>query len=179
MKFLWLIYKQEMLFIYLISGLFLWASVTSYLAFQNKTQVILIGKVGSSYQLITDEKKDPIETGNFIRHFLALTLNFDEGSYRKHISLAGDLMTENLWNKKKPEFKEMAGFIKKHKVSQSSEVLSIKKIKKGQYEITIKNYLFKKGVLTEKTKLVLLSLSDNQRSFENPWRYSVSSIEVK
>ena len=179
MKFLWLIYKQETLFIYLITGLFLWASVTSYLAFQNKTQVILIGKIGNSYQLITDEKKEPIEVGNFIRHFLALTLNFDEGSYRKHISLAGDLMTEGLWDKKKIEFKEMAGFIKKHKVIQSSEVLSIKKIKTSQYEIKIKNYLFKKGVLTEKTKLVLLSLIDNKRSFENPWRYSVSSIEVK
>ena len=179
MKFLWLIYKQDLLFIYLISSLFLWASVTSYLAFQNKTQVILIGKAGNSYQLITDEKKDPIETGNFIRYFLALTLNFDEGSYKKHISLAGDLMTEGLWNKKKPEFKEMAGFIKKHKVIQSSKVLSIKKIKTSQYEVTIKNYLFKKGVLTEKTKLVLLALTNNKRSFENPWRYSVSDIEVK
>ena len=179
MKFLWGIYKQEMLFIYLIIGLFLWSVVTSILAFQNKGQVILIGKIGNTYQLITDEEKDPIETGNFIRHFLALTLNFDEQSYQRHISLSGDLMTENLWDKKKPEFKEMAGFIKKYKVIQSSEILSIKKIKTSLYEIQIKNYLFKKGILTKKTKLILLSLTDNQRSFENPWRYSVSSIKVK
>ena len=179
MKFLWLIYKQEILFIYLIVGLFLWALVASLLAFQNKAQLVVIGKTNNSYQLITDEEKDPIEAGNFIRHFLALTLNFDEKSYNRHISLAGDLMTESLWEKKKPEFIQMAGFIKKNKVIQSSEVLSIKKTKASQYEIKIRNYLFKKGILTEKDKLVLLSLKDKQRSYENPWRYSVSSVEIK
>ena len=179
MKFLWLIYKQEMLFIYLIVGLFLWALVASLLAFQNKAQLLVIGKTNDSYQLIGDEEKDPVETGNFIRHFLALTLNFDEKSYNRHISLAGDLMTENLWEKKKPEFIQMADFIRKNKVTQSSEILKIQKVKSNLYEVKIRNYLFKKGVLTEKDKLILLSLTDNQRSFENPWRYSVSSIELK
>ena len=179
MKFLWLIYKQEMLFIYLIAGLFLWALMASLLAFQNKTQLLVIGKTNDSYQLITEEEKDPVETGNFIRHFLALTLNFDEKSYNRHISLAGDLMTENLWGKKKPEFIQMTGFIKKNKVIQSSEILKIQKVKSNLYEVKIRNYLFKKGVLTEKDKLVLLSLTDKQRSYENPWRYSVSGVELK
>lgn len=179
MKELWIIYKNEMVFLSLIAGLFLWGVVATLLAFQNKEKVILIGKTGNSYQLIESEVKTPFETENFIRHFLSLTLNFDEKSYGRHISLAGDLMTDNLWFQKKAEFKEMADFIKKHKVVQSSEILSITKQKANLFEVKIRNYLFKKGVLTENEKLILLSLTENERSFENPWSHSISNIEVK
>ena len=179
MKLLIELYQKEMAVISLIASLFLWGIVSSYLAFQNKSQVILIGKTEESYQLITEEKKTPIETGNFIRHFLSLTLNFNDESYKRHISLAGDLMTEELWKRKKPEFTQMAGFIKKNKVSQSVEVLKIQKRKSNLYEIEVRNYLFKNGILTEKDKLILLSLIDNQRSYENPWRHSVANVEIK
>ena len=101
MKLLWLIRKNEIVLVLLITSLFLWSVLATVLAFQNKEKVILIGKEGGSYQLIESAEKNPLERENFIRHFLGLTLNFDEGSYRKHISLAGDLMTEELWKKKK------------------------------------------------------------------------------
>ena len=110
---------------------------------------------------------------------MILTLNFNNESYKRHISLAGDLMTENLWKKKKPKFIQMAGFIKKNKVTQSTEVLKIQKIKNNLYEVKVRNYLFKNGILTEKDKLILLSLTKNQRSYENPWRHSVSNVEIK
>jgi len=97
MKELWIIYKNETVFLCFITGLFLWGVVATLLAFQNKEKVILIGKTGNSYQLIENEVKTPFETENFIRHFLSLTLNFDEKSYGRHISLAGDLMTDSLW----------------------------------------------------------------------------------
>ena len=88
-------------------------------------------------------------------------------------------MTEKLWKKKKPEFKEMAGFIKENQIIQSSELFKIKKTKTNQYEVKVRNYLFKKGILSEKDKLLSLSLTENKRSYENPWRHSVSKIEVK
>ena len=179
MKFLIQLYKNEIAVISLIVSLFLWGMVTSLLAFKNKTQVFLIGKTDESYQLITDEEKAPLETGNFIRHFLALTLNFNDESYKKHISLAGDLMTEDLWKKKKSEFIQMAGFIKKNKVTQSAEILKIQKAKSNLYEIEVRSYLFKNGILTEKDKLILLSLTQNQRSYENPWGHSVANVEIK
>lgn len=178
MKLLIWLYKQEIGLFSLIVSLFLWGVVASILAFKNNSQVVLIGKTGGSYQLITDEEITPTETGNFIRHFLSLTLNFNDESYRRHISLAGDLMTEELWRKKKPELIQMASFIKKNKVTQSAEILKIEK-KKGFYEVKVRNYLFKNGILTEKDKLILLSLIENQRSYENPWRHSVTSVEVK
>lgn len=179
MKLLIRLYKNEIAVFSLVISLMLWGVVTSYLAFKNNSQVILIGKNEGSYQLITEEEMTPIETGNFIRHFLALTLNFNDESYRKHISLAGDLMTEELWQSRKPEFIKMAGFIKKHKVTQSAEILKIEKNENGFYEVKVRNYLFKNGILTEKDKLISLSLIENQRSYENPWRFSVSSVEVK
>ena len=179
MKLFWLIYKNETALLVLIISLFLWGLVVSLLAFKNKAQVVLIGKTKDSYQIIDSEEKDPVETSNFIRHFIALTLNFDKESYKRHISLAGDLMTESLWEKKELEFKEMFNFIKKNTVIQSSEILKIQKVKSNLYEIKIRNYLFKKGNLTEKDKLILLSLTENQRSYENPWRLSVSRIEIK
>ena len=52
---------------YLIS----WGFIASYLAFNNKSRVILIGKTEELYQLITDEEETPIETENFIRHFFS------------------------------------------------------------------------------------------------------------
>ena len=179
MKQLWTIYKNEMVFLLLIAGLFLWGMVATLLAFQNKEKTILIGRKDGSYQLIENEVKTPLETENFIRHFLSLTLNFDEKSYQRHISLAGDLMTDALWFKKQSEFKEMAGFIKKHQVIQSSEILSITKQKAHFFEVKIKNFLFKKGILTEKEKVIFLSLIENERSYENPWSQSISNIEVK
>ena len=179
MKQLWIIYKNEMVFFLLIGGLFLWGVVATTLAFTNRYEVILIGKTGGSYQLIEDEEKDPLEIENFIRHFLGLTLNFDKKSYKRHISLSGDLMTTELWKRKKSEFKEMMSFIKKYNVIQSSELLKIRKTKSNHYEVKIKNYLFKKGVLKETNKLILLSLSSNKRSYANPWRYSVANVEVK
>ena len=179
MRLLFLVYKNETVFFVLISSLFLWGLLASILAFQNKEKVILIGTVNGSYKVINDREMDPLETENFIRHFLGLTLNFNEANYRKHISIAGDLMTESLWLEKKKEFKEMAGFIKKHQVVQSSEVLSITRKKKNLFEVKVKNYLFKKGVLREKENLISLSLIKNERSYENPWRHSVSNVEVK
>ena len=179
MKLLWLTRKGEIILIALIGSLTLLSLITSILAFQNKTKLVLIGKTKSSYQLITNEEKDPQEVVNFIRHFLALTLNFDKQSYQKNISLAGDLMTESLWKKKKKEFKEMFGFIKNNKVTQSSEILNITKIKTNQYEIKTRNYLLKRGFLTEKDKIIFLSLVDNQRSYENPWGHSVANVEIK
>ena len=179
MKLLILLYQKEMAVISLIISLMVCSVVSSFLAFQNKSQVILIGKTDEAYKLITEEEITPIETGNFIRHFLSLTLNFNNESYKRHISLAGDLMTEELWKLKKSEFIEMAGFIKKNKVSQSSELLKIQKVKKDLYEIEVKNYLFKKGILTEKNKIILLTLTKNQRSYENPWRHSVQNVEIK
>ena len=179
MKEFWIIYKNETVFLLLIAGLFLWGLVATLLAFQNKEKTILIGIKDGSYQLIEREVKTPVETENFIRHFLSLTLNFDEKSYGRHISLAGDLMTDGLWFKKKAEFKEMAGFIKKHQVVQSSEILSITKQKANLFEVKIRNFLFKKGILTEKEKILFLSLTENERSYENPWSHSISNIEVK
>ena len=179
MKVFLAIYKNEMALTAFIGGLICWGTIASFLAFKNKSQVILIGKTKNSYQLIEKETKDTLEIENFIRHFLGLTLNFDEKSYKRNISLAGDLMTEILWKKKKPEFKEMAGFIKENKVVQSSELLGIKKLKTNHYEVKVKNYLFKKGILKEKKKTLSLSLTGNERSFENPWRYSVENIEVR
>ena len=179
MKLLIELYKKEMAVIFLIVSLTLWGLTSSYLAFQNKTKVILIGKTKESYQLIKEDKTTPIETENFIRHFLALSFNFDEKSFKRHISLAGDLMSEDLWKKKKPEFIEMASFIKKNKVTQSAEVLKIQKLKNNLYEVQVRNYLFKKSILTETNKFISLSLIENERSFENPWRYSVSNVEIK
>ena len=129
--------------------------------------------------MINDEENSSVEAQNFIRHFMALTLNFDKTSYKKHISLAGDLMTEHLWKKKKIEFAGMVDFIRQNKVIQSSEVLNIKRQKRNFYEIKIRNYLFKNGVLTETDKDILISLVSNKRSYENPWRYSVSEVEIK
>ena len=100
-------------------------------------------------------------------------------SYKKHISLAGDLMTESLWKNKKTEFIKMADFIKKNKVTQSAEILKIQKAKSNLYEIEVRSYLFKNGILTEKDKLILLFLVDNQRSLENPWGHSVANVEIK
>lgn len=179
MKQLWIIYKNEMVFLLFIGGLFLWGTVATALAFMNRENVVLIGKTKDSYQLMDKEEKDPLEVENFIRHFIALTLNFDEKSYKRHISLSGDLMTESLWKKKKPEFKEMMNFIKEFKVIQSSELLGIKKIKTNRYEVKIRSYLYKKGVLKEKNKFILLSLKEGKRSYANPWRYSVKNVEVK
>ena len=164
----------------LVAGLFLWGLIMSFLAFQNKSQVILIGKTDEAYKLITEqEDKGSLEAINFIRHFIALTLNFDEKSYIKHISLAGDLMSENLWSKKKTEFKELASFVKKNKVIQTSELLSIKKTATNNYLVEIKSYLFKNEILTEKNKTILISLTQNQRSYENSWGYNVSKFEIK
>ena len=179
MKLLIQLYKQEIAIFSLIVSLMLWSVVATILAFQNKSQIVLIGKTKNSYQLIKDEEQTPVEIGNFIRHFMALTLNFNKESYKRHISLAGDLMTEDLWKNKKAEFIKMFNFIKKNKVTQSAEVLKIQKVKNNIYEVKVRNYLFKNGKLTEKDKLILLSLTEKERSFENPWSLSVSNVEVK
>ena len=179
MKLLLFIYKNEILCFILILSLLLWGLFTGLLAFRNKTQVVLIGKANSSYHIITNEETSPIETKNFIRHFIALTLNFDKQSYRKHISLAGDLMTEDLWKKKKAEFKEIDSVIRDKNIIQSAEILQIKKNKKNLFEVKIKNYLFKNSILKETNKSIFISVTHNKRSYENPWRHSVSSIEVK
>lgn len=179
MKLLMFIYKNEIVCFFLIISLFLWSLFATFLAFQNKAQILLIGKNNGSYQIIKDEEQSPVEIRNFIRHFIALTLNFDKKSYKRHISMAGDLMTDALWNQKNDEFKEMAGYIMDQNIIQSSEILSIKKQKRNLFEVKIRNYLFKKSVLTETDKFILLSLTKNKRSYENPWSYSVSGIKVK
>ena len=183
MKILIKLFKFEMILISLIITLLFWGLTTSFLAFQNKSQVVLIGKTKEGFKLISGladkEDKGSLEAVNFIRHFIALAFNFDKKSYVQHISLAGDLMSESLWNTKKPEFKETAGFIKKNKIIQSSELISIKKLSANKYEVEIISYLFKKENLTKKNKIIIMSLIHNKRSIENPWRYHVSEFEIK
>ena len=180
MKLLMLIYKNEMILFLLLLSLFLWAGLASIFAFQNKEKMILIGSTDGFYHVINkNHEQSSIETENFIRHFLALSLNFDKSSYRRNVGLAGDLMTDKLWEEKQSEFKEMDSYIRDQKIIQSSEIVSIKKQKRNLFEIKIRNYLVKKGVLTETDKFILLSLIENKRSYENPWRHSVSNIEVK
>lgn len=179
MKLLMLIYKNEMILCLLLLSLFLWAGLASIFAFQNKEKMILIGSTDGFYHTIEKSKQSSIETENFIRHFVALSLNFDKNSYRRNVGLAGDLMTDKLWREKQSEFKEMDSYIRDQKIIQSSEIVSIKKQKRNLFEIKIRNYLVKKGTLTETDKFILLSLIENKRSYENPWRHSVSNIEVK
>ena len=182
MKTLIKLFKFEMTLISLIIALLFWGLSMSFLAFQNKSQVLLIGKTKEGFKLIKadDETQDKgsLEALNFIRHFIGLTFNYDSKSYVRHISLAGDLMSENLWDNKEPEFKKQASFIKKNKISQSSELLSVTR-KSNQYEVEVINYLFKNGNLTKGNKIIILSLTHNQRSFENPWRYNVSDFKIK
>ena len=180
MKTLISIYKNEMFLLTLITSLFLWGLTMSFLAFKNESEVILIGKVDEGFKIITEkEDKGSLEAINFIRLFIALMLNFDEQSYIRYISEAGDLMSESLWNKKHTEFKELASFIEKNKVIQSSQILSITKLKTNQYEVEVKNSLFKNGNLTEESKTIIIFLTENERSMENPWSYNVLDIEIK
>ena len=183
MKVLIKLFKTEMTLIALILSLIFWGLTMSFLAFQNNSQVILIGKTKEGFKIIKatdkeDKSSSSLEAVNFIRHFIALTFNFDKKSYVKHISLAGDLMSEKLWNKKEPEFKKTASFIKTKNIIQSSELISITK-QSNTYEAKVISYLFKNGNLTKKNKTIVLSLTTNQRSFENPWGYNVSEFKVK
>jgi len=88
-------------------------------------------------------------------------------------------MTGEIWRSKTPAFIQLTGYIKKQKDTRPAEILKIEKNEKGFYEVKVRNYLFKNGILSEKDKLISLSLIENQRSFENPWSHSISNIEVK
>ena len=70
MRELWIVYKDEMTLIVFIGSLIFWAVVVSILAFKNKTQVILIGNKGGSYQLIKAEEKKPFRNGKLYPAFL-------------------------------------------------------------------------------------------------------------
>lgn len=160
-------------------GTLSWAIVATILLIRLKPQVVLIGVDQFGVRLITgaDDRLLKAEQENFLKKYLSQTYNYSSQDYDARISLAGDLMAEELWKEKRKEFDRIAQGLKRQELTQTTNVDELRAIDPSTYEadleITVKNKL-------QETKVRLrveIKLRRKPRSPQNPYEYEVQGFE--
>ncbi len=161
----------------LIVLLVLWAAISTILLLRMKPQVVLVGIDPYGTRLITSENDRLLkgERENFVKKYLAYAYNYSSASFDSRISVAGDMMTQKLWQEKKEEFARISEGLKKHELSQTAKVLELREIDPENFEADLEIRV-KTKFQEATTKLRLeIKLRKARRFDQNPYPYEVAN----
>lgn len=172
------LYRDEIKHWLLIVSLLVWAFIASYFALLNRERTLLIGIDELGTRLIV-ESNDRIlknELTQFMRAFVNNYYGYDQNSFSEQISLAADLMTENLWETQKPKLLELKEKLAKFPLSQSPEILSLDLVDERTVEALIELKI-KSKLVEQKVKIkVKYTVEKLKRTSQNPWGLTISEM---
>ena len=163
----------------IISGLVVYAGVATYLLLKLDPKPILIGVDSYGTRIIqtADDRLIRTERQNFLKRFIQGFYAYDSLSFEKKVSESGDLMSADLWDKKKTEFQSLSARLKDSEISQRVEISDLREIDPTTYQadlvLTVKNRL-------QETKAKLrvdLTVRGVRRSESNPYPYEVVNYD--
>lgn len=173
------LYQQEILRWIVIFALCVWALITSALALQNKKEIILIGLDQKGFARVIKDKDDRFiqeEMKSFLQEFLTSFYSYDEKSFSSRISIATDLMSQDLWNSQKEKLLSVGEKLKSEPLTQSYEIESLDQVDESKIEAILKVKVTQR--LSEKVLRlkVNLTLKAKERSSSNPWGYEIKEL---
>ncbi len=164
----------------LVASLLVWALFSTFIALTNESETVLIGIDANGTRVIS-QTEDPLfktEVVNFVRRFVSLAYNFDEVSFMDNVGSASELMTLELWNKKKHEINGLFELVKKEKISHSAVLQKIA-LKDGTYQVLIETNQMMRMANKKKLVLVQLQINKKERTPTNPWGMEIASLDEK
>ncbi len=172
------LYREEIKHWALICLLLVWASLATALAIANKQKIILIAVGGDETRIITENKDHALksELKNFVQAFLQNYYGFTESTFDQNMSIASDLMSEELWERQKPKIQELKTKMKPIGLSQGVEILSLDQIDQNKIEGII-NLTIHGRALDKIIKIkVNITFAQIPRSEQNPWGYEMKEV---
>lgn len=173
------LYQQEISRIVLILALLIWAIMASFLALQNRKEIILIGLDQKGHaQLISDKDNHfaQEELKSFLQEFLESFFRYDENTFSQRISLATDLMSQELWTSQKDKLLQIAEQLKKEPLTQDFTVESMDMLDDSRVEailrVTIKQRISEKSIRLR----VNLGVKPKERTRTNPWGFEITEL---
>jgi hypothetical protein len=154
-----------------------WALVATVLVVRLKPAVVLIGIDQYGTRVITNEDDRLLksERENFIKKYIAYSFSYSSADFDQRTSAAGDMMTAELWERKKFDLGKISENLKANELTQVTRIQEMRELGDNQYEadleIKVKNKL-QEG--TAKIR-VELKLQKAPRTNEKPYQYEVSS----
>jgi len=171
--------KVQKLKMVLVIVLGVYSAVTTLCLVKVKPKTILIGIENNATRIIgsNDDRLLRLEKQAFLKQFIRTLYNYDESSYKEKVSLAGDLMSDQLWKGEKPKFEEISKKLEGKEITQEVRILDLREIDLDQYEADLE--LKVKDRLTEVTPKikVKITINEHRRSDLNPYPYEVEHYD--
>ena len=160
-------------------GLCVYCMVVTVVALKMRPQTLLIGLDSYGARVIR-EASDPVlrkEKENFIKQFLIQLYTFDGESFERRVSVCGDLMTKDLWLKKKPEFAGIAAKLKTDPLVQVLEIQELREVDTNTYQADIKIQVQRKLEINTVKLRVDIRISPSERRETNPYLFEVKDYD--
>ena len=158
-----------------VLGLIIYSVVLSVLLLKQKPETLLIGIDQYGTRLISDQDDRLLksEKMNFLKLFLRIYHNYDSESYTTAISRAGDLMSQQYWTEKKPDFLQRQEVLKGKDYQRISEIKDLRAIDSTTFEADI-IVIERKALKETKSNLrVEIHLQPIKRSQINAYPFEV------
>lgn len=172
------LYREEILRLGLLFVLMTWGSVASVLALQNRKEVILIGLSETGPRVINNEQDQLIksELKVFVKSFFDNYYSFDQESYLKRLSIATDMMSNDLWESQKSKIYDVYNKIKADPLSQTYQIESLDLLDENMVEAVLLIHIEQKLVKRTLRLKVSLKTDSKERDAKNPWQFQVGEL---
>ena len=179
MKLLMPSQKFELLKLFFVGTLLTLSITFSYLYFTSKTEPLVIAIESSQLRILNKNETYPKELYSFIEMFLTKSYDFNYLNIKNNIETSSNLMTAELWEKKKSDVISFLDKMVTQKISSKLlDIKSITPISTTEVNAIIINEIQsvdKKQLRTLNLKILLNIKSE--RNKDNPSIYEVASIE--
>jgi hypothetical protein len=119
-----------------VASLVIYSIILSVILIKQKPETLLIGIDQYGTRLISDQDDRLLkaEKINFLKLFLRIYHTYDSDGYTTAISRAGDLMSQQYWNEKKPEFLQRQEVLKGKDYQRTAEIKDLRAIDSTAFE---------------------------------------------
>jgi hypothetical protein len=143
-----------------------YSGVTTILLIKLDPKPLVIGIDPYGTRVVTGEK-DPIlkaERDAFIKRFIIYLYNFDETNFDERISLMGDSMSLDLWEKAEP-------------LSQKGRILDLRQVDDFHYEADLEVHIQSRLRENDLKVRVSLDLSSAHRTNTRPYPWEIKQYD--
>ncbi len=133
----------------------------------------------SGARLIVEEDEALIMSQQkaLIRRLVSQMYNYSSDTYERSISKAGDLMSQDAWNRAMPEFISIKDKVAEVKIEQQSAINKISRIDDSKYRLELELTVQDKLVSRKATVQLDVELQRRKRDEINQFGWEVASYE--
>jgi hypothetical protein len=156
-----------------------YSGVTTILLIKLDPKPLVIGIDPYGTRVVTGEK-DPIlkaERDAFIKRFIIYLYNFDETNFDERISLMGDSMSLDLWERKKSEYLSISTRLKAEPLSQKGRILDLRQVDDFHYEADLEVHIQSRLRENDLKVRVSLDLSSAHRTNTRPYPWEIKQYD--